>query len=187
LKINVVSFAQNPRLALKLINKLPVTLDTLFDIVAVHFVGDKHPSPNIIKSYKLLYVRRFAVQMWLSWLQTNHMGYKDISIELDRLNVLPENNIPESILRAIFKSTDIDKADAEHRTNISNLHVSNESTKVQNENSEIAFDISGVVDLHGTDIRQKEMMSNAISNLNEQKYLSYMHESSPINDYNNPN
>jgi hypothetical protein len=31
------------------------------------------------------------------------------------------------------------------------------------------------------------MMSNAISNLNEQKYLSYMHESSPINDYNNPN
>ena len=105
--------------------------------------------------------------MWLSWLQTNHMGYKDISIELDQLNVLLENNVPKSILCAIFKSIDIGNAETEHRTNISNLHVSNKSTKVQNENSEIAFDVSRVVDLDGTDITQKEMMSNAISNLNE--------------------
>jgi hypothetical protein len=121
--------------------------------------------------------------MWLTWLQTNQMGYKNISIELDRLNVLLENDILESILQAIFKSLDINKVDAKYRINISNLHVSNESTKVLNKNSEIAFDVSKVVDLDGTDITKK-IMSNGISNLIEQK--SCTHGSSPINEHNNP-
>jgi hypothetical protein len=81
LKGNVVSFAQNPKLVVKLINTLAITIDTLSNVMAVHFVGDKHPSSNIIKSYKLLYVCGFAV--WLTWLQTNYMGYKYISIESD--------------------------------------------------------------------------------------------------------
>jgi hypothetical protein len=84
LKGNVVSFAQNPKLVVKLINTLAITIDTLSNVMAVHFVGDKHPSSNIIKSYKLLYVCGFAV--WLTWLQTNYMGYKYISIESDWLN-----------------------------------------------------------------------------------------------------
>jgi len=104
LKGNIVSFAQNLEIALQLINTLPISLEALSDVVVVHFIGDKHPSMNIIKSYKLLYVRRLVVQTWLTWLQANYVGYTNLSIDIDNLNRLPENNIRPSILRSIFKS-----------------------------------------------------------------------------------
>jgi hypothetical protein len=97
-----------------------------------------------------------------------------------------ENNIPESILRSIFKSEDIDIVDAEHQTNISDLHVPNKPTPTSSKNIETTFESSGLVDLDRINITEKEMMSSAISNLNAQKYLSYTHGSYPINEYNNP-
>jgi hypothetical protein len=74
-------------------------------------------------------------------------------------------------LQSIFKSTDVDIADAEHRTNITDLHIFAELPETT-ENSDTTFDILGLVDFQGTDITDNEMMSNAASNLNEQKYLS---------------
>jgi hypothetical protein len=114
------------------------------------------------------------------------MGYKDIFIELNQFNVLPENNILESILSAIFKSTKTDKANAKYRTNMQTYMYQMNQPVYLNENSEIGFDVSRVVDLDGTDITEKEIMSNPILKLNEQKYLSYTHGFSPINEYNNP-
>jgi hypothetical protein len=94
LKRNIISFSQNPEEAIKLIKTLPISLETLSDAVAVHFVGTKHPPSNIIKSCKLLYIRRSIVLLWLTWLQANHLGYKDICIDSDKINILRENSIP---------------------------------------------------------------------------------------------
>ena len=186
LKGNIISFSQNPEEAIKLIKKLPISLETLSDAVAVHFVGTKHPPSNIIKSYKLLYVCRFVVLLWLTWLQANHLGYKDICIDSNKINILPKNSIPKSILQAIFKSEDTDMANTDYRTNISNLYVPTESTPKFSENIKTTFESSGLVDLDGVNITKKEMMSSAISNLKTQKYFSYTHGSYSINEYNNP-
>jgi hypothetical protein len=77
-------------------------------------------------------------------------------------------------------------ADVEHQTNISDVHVPNKSTPISSEIIETTFESSGLVDLDGINITEKEMISSAISNLNVQKYLSYTHGSYPINEYNNP-
>ncbi|HYP43548.1 MAG TPA: DUF6570 domain-containing protein, partial [Candidatus Nitrosocosmicus sp.] len=188
LKGNIVSFAQNPETTLQLINTLPISLDALCDLVAVHFIGDKHRPVNIITSCKLLYVRRTVVHTWhtwLTWLQENHVGYKDMCIDVTNIGTLPENNIPSSILRSIFKSTNVDIADAEHRTNITDLDISTHLCEATN-TSDTTFDISGLVDFQGTDITDKEMMSNSASNLREKQYLSYTHGSIAINEYSNP-
>jgi hypothetical protein len=58
----------------------PIILKALFGIVAIHFVGNKHPPINTIINYKVLYNCRFAIHMCLTWLQTNHLEYKDIPL-----------------------------------------------------------------------------------------------------------
>jgi hypothetical protein len=49
LKNNVVSFAQDPKHAIEMLNELPLSLESLFDFVIVHFVGNTHPPTEIIK------------------------------------------------------------------------------------------------------------------------------------------
>jgi hypothetical protein len=43
LKGNVVSFSQDPESVIKLLDILPLSLESLFDIVVVHFIGSSHP------------------------------------------------------------------------------------------------------------------------------------------------
>jgi hypothetical protein len=66
LKGNILSFPQNREEAIKLIKTLPITLETLFVLVAIHFGRTKLPPSNIIKSCKLLYVCRSAIHLWLA-------------------------------------------------------------------------------------------------------------------------
>lgn len=118
LKGNLVSFPQDPITANKLITMIPPSLDSLSESIAIHFVGATHPPIDIIKACDLLYVRRAVVSTWITWLQIHHVGYKDITIDTQAINTLPHNDIPSSILRSIFESTNIGLANAEHRTKL---------------------------------------------------------------------
>ncbi len=66
-----------------------------------------------------------------TWLNSNHVGYKFTTININDLNMLLDNDIPDPILRSIFKSTNIELANAKYRTNITDLHkqMQNESNK----------------------------------------------------------
>jgi hypothetical protein len=48
--------------------------------------------------------------------------YTNITMNMDVLNTLPENDILESIMRSTFQLTIIELANVEHHTNITNLH-----------------------------------------------------------------
>ncbi len=50
LKRNVVSFAQDPESAIKLLNTLPSSLKSLSDTIVVHFVGSSHSLVELVKS-----------------------------------------------------------------------------------------------------------------------------------------
>jgi hypothetical protein len=56
LKGNVISFSQDLESDVKLLDILPLSLESLFDIVAIHFVGNTHPPIKFVKMCKLLYV-----------------------------------------------------------------------------------------------------------------------------------
>jgi len=122
LKGNIVNFAQNLESAIELLNTLPSSLETLTNIIAVHFVGSSHPPIKLVKSCKLLYVRKYDITMWLTWLKSNHVGYKNTSMNTHILNTMPENDIPEPIMKSMFQSTNIELANAEHCTNITDLN-----------------------------------------------------------------
>ncbi len=73
LKGNVVSFAKDLKSAIKLLDTLPLSLKSLFDTIAVHFVGNSHPLIELVQSCKLLYVHKFVVTIWFTLLKLNHI------------------------------------------------------------------------------------------------------------------
>jgi hypothetical protein len=97
---NVVNFAHER--AVKLLNMLPMSLESLFDTIATHFVGSSHPPVELVKSCKLLYVCKYVVTISLTWLKMNHIGYKNTTMNMDVLNTLPKNDIRKPIMRSMF-------------------------------------------------------------------------------------
>jgi hypothetical protein len=51
--------------------------------------------------------------------------YTNITMNMDVLNTLPENDILESIMKSMFQLTIIELANVEHCTNITDLHQKN--------------------------------------------------------------
>ncbi len=92
------------------------------NIIAVHFVGSLLPPVELDKSCKLSHVRKYVVTIWFTWLKMNHIRYKKTTMNMDVLNTLPKNDVPEPIMRSIFQLTNIELANAEHCMNITNLH-----------------------------------------------------------------
>ncbi len=80
---NVVSFAQDPKSVIKLLYTFTLSLESLFDTIVVHFVGSSHSSIELIKNCKLLYVQKYIVTIWLTWLKMNHIGYKNTTMNME--------------------------------------------------------------------------------------------------------
>jgi hypothetical protein len=78
LKGNVVNFAQDFKRAVKLLDTLPMSLKSLSDTIAIHFVGSSHPLVELVKSCKLSYVCKYVVIISLTWLKMNQIGYKKL-------------------------------------------------------------------------------------------------------------
>ncbi len=55
-----------------------------------------HPPIELVKSSNFLYVHE---QIITTWLQSNHAGYKSTTININDLNMLPNNNILDPILK----------------------------------------------------------------------------------------
>jgi hypothetical protein len=57
-KGNIVNFAQDLKSAIKFLNILPSSFKSLNDTIIMHFVESSHLPIELVKSYKLLYVRK---------------------------------------------------------------------------------------------------------------------------------
>ncbi len=57
---NVVSFAQDLEHAIEILNELPLSLKSLFDFLAIHFVSNTHPPITRTKGVHVsMYAKRF--------------------------------------------------------------------------------------------------------------------------------
>jgi hypothetical protein len=73
---------------------LPSSLESLTNIIAIHFVLSSHPPIELANNYKLLYVRKYVITIWLTWLKSNHIWYKDTTMNTHVLNTMLKNDIP---------------------------------------------------------------------------------------------
>ncbi len=72
------------------------------------------------------------------------------------LNTLPNNNIPDLILKSIFKSRNIELANAQHHTNINYFHNQMNKCKTNQTNKldiKQIMETSGLIYFDGIDIK----------------------------------
>ncbi|KAM6491769.1 hypothetical protein JOM56_012809, partial [Amanita muscaria] len=91
---NVTSFPLNIREIVDMIQgrKLPQPVGILPALIAVTFVGVTHFSKNWLKG--VFRVRRDKVAAALKWLLVNNALYQQLSLDQERLALLPEDDIP---------------------------------------------------------------------------------------------
>ena len=96
LKGNCISFLQNVP---NIVDSLPLTLDDLCDTLKVIFVGSR--PPNRIHLRKVLTVRKKRIIQALQWLKKHNLLYQKVNINIQNINQLPEDDVPECIMSTL--------------------------------------------------------------------------------------
>jgi hypothetical protein len=110
----VSTYTLDPKLVQSMVegNLLPLPPIVLSATVAVTFV-----TPSGKREFcfpKTLYARRHKIREALQWLKANNPLYKDIVISEERLQSIPEDDVPEEIWSTAKHSTDIESVIREH-------------------------------------------------------------------------
>jgi len=116
MKGNVVSFRWNTNRVVDMLEGkiAPRQLKTLASVIAVSFIGSgKLPERWLRATFR---VRRQRVLDALLWLKQNNPLYHDIEIDMDRINQLPEDDVPEAITANIRQTADATQAARESET-----------------------------------------------------------------------
>ena len=114
LKGCVATYALDPKLVMSMLegNLLPSLPLILSATIAITFITPagkvQQPLPDMLR------VRRSYVQEALEWLKLHNVLYKDIEISEARLQLLPDDGIPNEILCMIKHSTDMEAVTHEH-------------------------------------------------------------------------
>jgi hypothetical protein len=105
---------------------MPNPASTLASVLAITFVGSMSLPKDWLKS--TFRVRRRRVYEALIWLKGNNSLYGDISIEEQRLQMIPEDGIPEEVISLIRHEENGEIADREEGCYINPFEKGKETT-----------------------------------------------------------
>jgi hypothetical protein len=134
LKGCVSTYVLDPKLVASMVDGkiLPAPPSVLSAAIAVTFIT---PSGKPQFHFpKVLYVRRQVVRDALLWLKENNAIYADIVISEERLQLLPEDGVPEEIRVVARHSSDVNSVIREHEGYVPSDHA--EDTTEPDQNSE---------------------------------------------------
>ncbi|CAF3859271.1 unnamed protein product [Adineta steineri] len=187
LKGNCITFLQNVP---NIVDSLPLALDDLCDTLKVIFIGAR--PPDRIQLRKVLTVRKKKIIEALRWLKKHNILYQKVNINLQNINQLPEDDVPECIMSTLEQKIG-DKEIPSERAGYVPDPLSNplESTATDS----IPISNSGVLDINGTSVSSEEIPTcvlNRIKNngrddeINTENVYLIPHSSRPVNEYFNP-
>ena len=96
---STVSF---PHEGASVLQQLPRTAASACELLTVYFSDGQ---ANHLRFCKEHVVRRAKVQAALLWLKDHNPHYADIEIDVDALNALPEDDVPEAMVQAVVQSS----------------------------------------------------------------------------------
>ncbi|KAJ4464233.1 hypothetical protein C8J55DRAFT_411738, partial [Lentinula edodes] len=184
LKGNIIVYPQKPSSVAKI---LPPSLDELAAPICVIFVGSSRPSDEWLRTKaKPLTARPKIVRDALIWLKAHNKWYKDIEIDFQLLNTLPD----DFVLPVHVECVDSGKADdiltsgydptTEHSTRLQ----TNDCTEEVNE---IVFESVVIADIDAN-ASINELRAAAMRHIKFKggSYVEIPHDSEPMNEFFNP-
>ena len=186
MKGNCIAFPQD---VVRICKELPPPRSELADLVKVVFVGKTMPSTFQLK--KVLKVRRIKILEALQWLKSNNRLYSDIPINMNNVEQLPEDDIPNEIKITSVVADNEGLADSEHDGYIKNPKEENTDNNNDNdkeEESHIIIENTAMVDVEAANILEKDIQKSALNKLldQEDKILVIPTGSTPVSEYGNP-
>lgn len=159
---------------------LPFHINDVCETIKIIFVG--RFIPKAINFQKILVVRRQKVYNALIWLKNNNHLYKDIEINKQNLESLPENEVPQVLMDTI-KMYDTQTTPEGYVKDP--LHE--DLSELENE---IPINVTALVDTDGVNVTSeqinKEILNKISRNDKTNAVYAIPHIGTPINEYSNP-
>ncbi|CAF3769591.1 unnamed protein product [Rotaria sordida] len=182
LKGNVITFPQNVS---DIARSLPLSPNTLPEIIKIIFVGRTFPKKDRIRS--ILTVRRDIIRKALIWLSKNNILYKDVYIDDLLIDTLPINDVPDCLWNTMSLVDEQQSCNVERSGYVKSNLDSDEVcfTDV------ISLNASGLMDTSATAIsssdirqhlRQRINITEELTMLNYNIYL-VPHSKNPVTEY----
>ncbi|KAI1782008.1 hypothetical protein LXA43DRAFT_907044, partial [Ganoderma leucocontextum] len=187
-KGHIVIYPQRPG---EVAQALPPPLADLVTPVCVIFVGSNAPSLDWLrKKAKPLIVRREKIRAALQWLKDHNVLYKDIRIDDDHLNTLPDDDILpvhiEHVLPTAAQSVLTSHYDGvQDETDDEGTQLGASSRTINRD--EVSFSKVVVTDVDGR-APANELHAAAVRHIKEKggAYLEVPHGPRPVNEFCNP-
>jgi hypothetical protein len=168
----------------------------------VCFVGDETSPAKLRQVKKVLKVRKEKVLRALEFLCKNHAGFKklNITIDYDKINQLPDDDIPADIIDNMVLDTDVAQALGEHSSyipagNAETIHNNNRNTMSDDVDTNVFYDLddsvpldmSCVMDVDSTQVSNESLYAGALNGItNKSNFIRVESGSQPITSWQNP-
>lgn len=108
--------------------RMPSAVHTLASVIAITFVSSRTLPVDWLK--KTFRVRRQVIHDALSWLQNHNPIYADIQIDNNRLEQLPEDDMPEELLTVVRHEMDDEVAESERASYVNSDNMGDDEDEV---------------------------------------------------------
>ncbi|KAI9059154.1 hypothetical protein FKP32DRAFT_1580418, partial [Trametes sanguinea] len=184
IKGHVIVHPQRPE---KLATVLPPPVKDILTPICVIFVGSERPSQEWLENKaKPLVVRRERILEALKWLKVNNPLYRDIVIDRERVDLLPENGLLPHEIQFLTSTESSDAPTARYDLNDDGADLSR--PYVRNlVGDEVEFGKVVITDVDGR-APSNELRAAAIRHIKRKGggYLAIPHAPEPVNEFCNP-
>jgi hypothetical protein len=187
IKGHVIIYPQRPSAISEI---LPPPLDEVSTPICVVFVGSSPPTDEWLRTKaKPLTVRREKVRNALIWLKAHNPLYKDITINNDLLNNLPDDYMLPVHIEHVLPNTARDSLTSRYDNLQPPFHKSHSNSDVDENSTERSVPFQNVVitDVDGS-APANELRAAAIRHIKKKGggYIEINHDPVPINEFFNP-
>ena len=165
MKGNVSLYDVNTKEVIRMLEgqKMPNPAASLASVLVVTFVGSMTLPKDWLKS--TFRVRRKRVYEALVWLKKNNSLYEDVCIDDERLEMLPEDGVPNEILSFIRYENDEDVVEKEGGGYMEEMIDEVDGALNADEGDVIPLRFLGVEDVDVTQLSSNELFLHALTNL----------------------
>ena len=183
IKGHIIVFPQHPEM---ISNIMPPTIDDVVTPICVLFCASTPPTSKWLKeNARPLVVRREVVLKALQWLCTHNHLYKNVTIDADRVSMLPE----EDVLRYNIEHVPVSTAArtlVSRYDNPDNEHLSQNTTPELPRDSPVQFESVTITDVDAN-APSYQLKAAALRHAKRGgSFIQVPHDEEPLNEFFNP-
>ncbi|KAE8220552.1 hypothetical protein CF319_g5935 [Tilletia indica] len=168
--------------------KLPWAVDDDASLISCIVIGPRKPRMQDLRN--VFKVRREKVRSLLEYLKTHCRGYPEFELDKEALASLPEDDVPELLMRSVIYQANQDVASlfAKETAGLDVHPAMLDQLEGDDDTPRTFLEHHGLLDINGVSVPAHHRVASALANATgtERPDLVIRHGSAFVEDYNNP-